>query len=160
MLTSPPLWAVRLSVSNKLQRTTQSECHCRPAGPPRVHAVGTLSKGIVTLPIRFTRVVIASAPFTLNDHIGQPSPIDANNEFGLTMAATENRRINGVASKCDGAVGGGVDEAPFRVAFDNAEKNSTLHATLPEGQAVPASFIPRHCSGWRARSGRSVERPA
>ena len=45
------------------------------------------------------------------------------------MAATKNRRIHGVTLKCDRAVsGGGVYEAPFRVAFDNVQKNSALHA--------------------------------
>jgi hypothetical protein len=48
-----------------------------------------LSTAISRLPVQFTRVVTASASFTLNDHIGQPSPINANNEFGLTMTATK-----------------------------------------------------------------------
>lgn len=48
--------------------------------------------------VRFTWTVTTSASSTFNDHIGQPSPINANDEFGLTVAATQNRRINATSS--------------------------------------------------------------
>ena len=90
MLTSPLLSAVRLSVSNKTTKSGAIGMPLPTSCATRVHEVGVLSTGIVRLPIvQFTRVVTASASFTLNDHIGQPSPINANNEFGLTMTATK-----------------------------------------------------------------------
>ena len=104
--------------------------------------VGALSTGIVRLPVRFMRIVIASASLTLNDHIGQASPINAYNEFGLTVPATENRCINGVTLKRDRVVSWGLYEAPLWVAFDNAQKNSTLHAILPRSQ-YPRSRLSR-----------------
>jgi len=158
MFTSPPLSGLRMRVSNKPQRATQSECHCRPVARNASACGWALSTGIARLPIRFLRIVIASASLTLNDHIGQPSPIDAYNEFGLTVPATENRRIKRVTLKCDRVVSRGLYEAPLWVAFDNAQKNSTLHGILPRNQ-YPRSRPSRHCLG-RGRSPAERVSPA
>jgi hypothetical protein len=65
------LSAVRLSVSNKLRRVTQSECHCRPAA----RNASSCGRGLSDRHCQTAHSVIASASFTLNDHIGQPSPV-------------------------------------------------------------------------------------
>jgi hypothetical protein len=44
------------------------------------------------------------------------------NEFGLTVAVTQNRRVNAVALKCHRVVSRWLYEAPLWVAFDNAQK--------------------------------------
>jgi hypothetical protein len=79
--------------------------------------VGALSTGIGRLRIQFTRVVLASASFTLNEPVGQLSPINANNEFGLIMIATRNGRINSITFQCDRAASGGVNEATLWIAL-------------------------------------------
>jgi len=61
--------------------------------------VGAVSTAISGLPIQFTRVVTASASFTLNEQIGQPSPINANNEFGVTTTATKKNVRGGIGGK-------------------------------------------------------------
>jgi hypothetical protein len=62
-------------------------------------------------------------------------PIDANHRFDFTMAATESRRIDGITVKRDRAVNGGIDQAAFQIAFDHAQKNSTLHAPFASAPA-------------------------
>ena len=89
------------------------------------------------------RIVIASASGTLNDHIGQPSPIDPYNEFGLTGGVTENRRVNGVALKCHRVVSRRLYEAPLWVAFDNAQKEILRSALCV---ALFGDHAPHPCS--------------
>jgi len=101
------------------------------------------------------RIVKAPASPTLNDHIGQPPPINAYNEFSVTVPATENRRINGVTLKCDRVVSWGLYEAPLWVASDNAQENSTLHAILPRSQ-YPWSRLSR----LSRITGGTADRPA
>jgi hypothetical protein len=144
----PLLWAVRLSVSNKLRKSDAIGMPLPTYCAQREFMRGPYRRPSSGLPIiRFTRVVIASASFTLNDHIGQPSPINANNEIGLTVAATQDGRINSINLKCDSVVSGGINEAPFWIAFDNVQKNSALHVI----------FLRRRSRLFRRRRGSSAD---
>ena len=51
--------------------------------------------------MRFPGGIKVSALFTFDDHIRKASPINCNNEVRLTVAATQNRRINSVTLKSD-----------------------------------------------------------
>jgi hypothetical protein len=86
-----------------------------------------------------TSVIATSASFTLNNHVGEPWPIDTNHEFGLTLAATQSRRINGITLKSDCAVGGRINEAPFGIALDDGQKNSTFHTPFPKERTTAES---------------------
>ena len=76
--------------------------------------------------IQFTRVVIASASFELNYQFGQRSPINANNEFGPTIAPTKKHVRDGDRRAAAGSRGlsGQPNRDPEREQWRQCGNNS------------------------------------
>jgi hypothetical protein len=95
MLTSPSLSAVRLSVSNKTTNSGAIGMPLPTSRATRVHEVGffdghrqTAHRSVHACRYSF-RIVYTQRS------IGQQSPVNANNEVGLTMAPTKKHARSG-----------------------------------------------------------------